>query len=124
MASDLFGDGAGGVNVSGKIEAPWPRIAVRPSGASDLRDLAGGSIVTGVALEFVGPLDRSIGPAELWRRAMRVIREVHTFPDQPHSPGRPVMCDVRPSGITEQPLTSGQHRVTATVAVVIAPPQD
>lgn len=120
-----FGDGVGGVSVSGKPdEGPWPHIAVGPSGAGDLRDLNGGSMEQGVLIEFVGPLDMSVGNYELWQRAVRVLEDVAAMPDAEHPAGRAVMARVAPGGfITEQPLTSGQHKVAQTLLIVMAPPQ-
>ena len=55
---------------------------------------------------------------------MKVIAAACALPDQPTPAGRPVLCDVRPAGYpAEQPLASGQYRVSMTVNVVIAPPQ-
>lgn len=114
-----FGDGC----VSGEIEGPWPHITVTPSGAGDLRGMVGGSMVTGVLLEFVSPLDGTLGPASLWRKSMLVLAEVCEYPDEDPLAGRPVLLDIRPSGaLTEQPLASGQYRVSVTVMVTIAPP--
>ena len=115
-----FGSGA----VSGEIEAPWPHIAVTPSGAGDLRGMVGASMDTGVLLEFITPLDGSVGPADLWRKATRVLAEVCAYPDVDPAPGRPALLHIQPSGYwSEQPLTSGQYRCSITVMVTIAPPQ-
>lgn len=126
VASETFGDGNGAVNVSGDVEGPWPHITVGPAGSGDLRGLHGGSVETGVLLEFITSADLTIGAAELWQRAMRVLEYLcQVLPDEDTPAGRPVVCHVRPSGWpSEQPLSSGQSRVSATLSVVIAPPQD
>lgn len=123
--SPLVGAEFGDDTVSGEIEGPWPHITVTPSGAGDLRGMVGGSMVTGVLIEFVSPLDGTLGPASLWRKAMLVLAEVCDYVEQDPIPGRPVLCGIRPAGsLTEQPLASGQYRVSASVMVTIAPPQD
>jgi hypothetical protein len=124
--SDLVEAEFGAGVVSGEIEAPWPHITVGPSGAGDLRGMVGGSMVTGVLLEFVSPLDGTVGPAALWKKAMKVIAEVCGYGEDTaeQDPVRPVICYVQPAGyLTEQPLASGQYRVSQAVMVTIAPPQ-
>lgn len=121
MVAEEFG---GPEHVSGAVEGPWPHIVVGPSGGGDLRGLVGGSIATGVKLEFVSDPGRSVGAAALWRKAMKVLIEAAGYPEQETPNGRPVLADVAPVDYpVEQATVSGQDRVIATLEVVIAPPQ-
>lgn len=121
MVEEEFG---GAEHVSGAVEGPWPHIAVAPSGGGDLRGLVGGSIATGVKIEFIADPGRSVGAAELWRKAMKVLIEAAGYAEQDTPDGRPVIANVTPVDYpAEQATISGQDRVIATLEVVIAPPQ-
>jgi hypothetical protein len=109
-------------HVSGQIEGPWPHIVVAPGPGGDLRD-AMAVIEPDVLLEVIGPADGSIGPAALWRIAMKCIVLVKGLTEQPTEPGRAVISGVRfTGGLTKQPLASGQTRWQVTLSVAISPP--
>lgn len=110
--------------ISGLTEAPWPRIVVSPGAGGDMRE-AQSSIEPYVLVEVVGPLDGTIGPAELWRTAMKCVTSAKSMPERDHVVGRAIVSRVRLiGGVNKQPLLSGQTRWSLTLAVAISPPQD
>ena len=103
-------------HVSGIIEGPWPHIVVSPGPGGDLRD-ARAVIEPDVLVEVVGPADGTIGPAALWRIAMKCVLLAKGLPERDHEPGRPVISDVRfTGGLAKQRLSSGQTRREGSLA--------
>jgi len=117
-------DAAGGEDhISGMIEGPWPHVVVSPGAGGDLRE-AVASMEPDVLVEVIGPADGTIGPAALWRIAMKAVVSAKGMPERDHVAGRAVVSAVRfTGGLTKQPLSSGQIRWSATLSVTISAPQ-
>lgn len=111
-------------HISGLIEGPWPHLVVQPGVGGDLRDLDSAAIEPDVLVDVIGPFDGTVGPAELWRIAMKVLLSAKALPEADHVPGRLVVSKVRVTGgLTKQPLASGQTRWQATVHLTVSAPQ-
>lgn len=117
---DLLG---GADRVSGEMEGPFPHLTVTPGSTGDLTTLRG-RVVHEVTVQLYGPMDHSIGAAELWRRLVRILEIGTRMPDRDHPAGRPVVARVVvQGGVTRQPLSSGQMRLNATLNVTLGLPQ-
>ncbi|NML55180.1 hypothetical protein HHL19_35360 [Streptomyces sp. R302] len=107
--------------VSGIQEAPWPHLRVSPGAGGDLRDLRWG-ITPEVTLEAYGDPGGWPGQAELRRILLRCATATLELAEQPRRPGRPVVSDVRPSGLLLwSPLVDGQPRWLMNLAVTLHP---
>jgi len=103
--------------ISDKPEAPWPHLVVTIGSTGQLVTLRS-TLGHEVTLQFYGPLDGTIGPAELWQRFMKVLLAVTRMAERDHPPGRPVVHNSRIQGGTpDQPLSTGQRRYTATAFI-------
>lgn len=109
-------------HVSGLIEAPWPHLAVTEAPQGDLRGLVW-SAEYEVTLDLVGDPVGAPGQAELWRMMMRLAQIAASMPDEPATPGEPVVSRVVPSGTAAYtPLTNGQPRYVMGVYITLRPP--
>lgn len=115
VAAALGGDD----RVSGVMEAPWPHVVVSQGGDGDL-GLMRGRLVHEVKLELYGPMDHSIGAAELYRIMLVVLTSVADMSERDHPSGHAVVCrSVIVGGVVDQPLSNGQSRLTGTASVTV-----
>ncbi|MEW1700109.1 hypothetical protein ACIQCR_17125 [Streptomyces sp. NPDC093249] len=109
--------------VSGISEGPWPHLRVCHGPGGDLRTLTW-AIEPEVILEVYGDPGGWPGQAELRRILLVCATAAADFPGAPHSPGRPVVCGVRPSGmLVWSPLVDGQPRWLLGLLVAMHPEQ-
>ncbi|AXI91311.1 hypothetical protein SAM9427_36680 (plasmid) [Streptomyces sp. ETH9427] len=110
--------------VSGAVEAPWPHLRVAAGPSGDLRDLTW-LTQPDVSLELCGDPSGWPGPAALRRALLVCALAARELPEQPTAPGRPVVSDVKPSGmLIESPLATGQPRWILGLLVTIHPAQE
>ena len=103
--------------VSGQPEAPFPRLVVTIGSTGQLIQLQS-FIGHEVTLQLYGPMDGSVGSAELWRILMVILHSITRMPERDHPPGRPVVIQARVQGGTPtQPLSTGQLRYTTTIFI-------
>lgn len=103
--------------ISDRSEAPYPHLVVTIGSTGQLVTLRS-TLGHEVTLQLYGPLDGTIGPAELWRRFMVVLTSITRMADRDHPAGRPVVHNSRVQGGTpDQPLSTGQRRLTSTAFI-------
>jgi len=111
-------------HVSGAIEAPWPHLRVAAGPGGDMRDLTWAT-EPDVSLELIGDPSGWPGPAALRRMLLVCAIAAKELCDAPAVPGRPVVSNVRPSGmLIESPLATGQPRWILGLLITIHPPQE
>ncbi|MEU9699550.1 hypothetical protein [Streptomyces sp. NPDC047981] len=117
VAEALEGPG----RVSGIPEAPWPHLRVTHGPGGDLRTLTWATEPE-VTLEVYGDPGGWPGQAELRRILLTCATAATEVAEAPHSPGRPVISGVRPSGtLLWSPLVDGQPRWLIGLLVTIHP---
>jgi hypothetical protein len=111
-------------HVSGAIEAPWPHLRISAGPGGDLRDMRWAS-EPNVSLELIGDPSGWPGPAALRRALLVCALAAKELVDQDPTPGQPVLCAVRPSGmVIDSPLETGQARWIFGLLLAIHPPQE
>ncbi|MEU6632822.1 hypothetical protein ABZ905_31750 [Streptomyces parvus] len=107
--------------VSGAREAPWPHLRVGLGPGGNLGDL---TWVTQpeVSLELYGDPAGWPGPAAMLRILKVCAVAATELPGSVPATGRPVISDVRPSGVLlESPLETGQPRWVLGLLVTLHP---
>ncbi|MEU2968953.1 hypothetical protein ABZ687_28750 [Streptomyces ardesiacus] len=118
QAADALG---GPGRVSGIAEAPWPHLVIGHGPGGDLRDLRWATEPE-VTLEVLGDPGGWPGKAELRRILVRCAQAAQGIVEAPHTPGRPVINGVKPSGLLIwQPYVDGQPRWVMNLAVTLHP---
>lgn len=104
-------------HVSGQPEDPFPHVVVTIGSTGQMIDLRS-TIGHEVTVQLYGPMDRSMGPAEMWRILMVVLTSITRMSERDHIAGRPVVHNSRVQGGTpDQPLSTGQRRFTSTAFI-------
>ncbi len=107
--------------VSGLAEAPWPRLRVAAGPGGDLRTLTWATAPE-VALELYGDPAGWPGPAAMRHTLLTCALAATELPDAQPAPGRPVVSDVRPSGmLIDSPLATGQPRWVMSLILTLHP---
>lgn len=115
-----FGDAA---HVSGRNEAPYPRLLVSPGAGGNDRDLLWATDQE-VLLATYGALDGTPGQAELWRLHRAAVGAVWGIAEAESVPGEAVVTAVRSSAPTRfvpEPVT-GQPVWRSGVLLTVHPP--
>ncbi|PNG22427.1 hypothetical protein [Streptomyces cahuitamycinicus] len=121
QSTEAAGALGGPGRVSGVREAPWPHLLVTHGPGGDLRDLNWATSPE-VTLEVYGDPGGWPGKAELRRILLRCATAAKTRVDAPHTPGRPVITGIRPSGLLVwSPLVDGQPRWLMNLLVTLHP---
>lgn len=114
-----FGDAA---RVSGRNEAPYPRLAVQPAAGGSDGDLRW-QVSPELSLATYGDLDGTPGQAALRRLHYIALAAAAELPRSQFGPAEPVVTMVRPSSgarFAPEPLT-GQPAWRSTLSVSIHP---
>lgn len=115
-----FGDAA---HVSGRNEAPYPRLRIAPAGGGSDRDLIWASEQE-VAVETYGAIDGTPGQAALLRLHRVALAAARTLAEADPAVGQTVVTDLRassPARFTPEPLT-GQPCWRSTLMLTVHPP--
>lgn len=117
-AADALG---GPGRVSGLVEAPWPHLVIGHGPGGDLGDLRWVTTPE-VTLEAYGDPGGWPGKAELRRILVRCAQAAQSIVEAPHTPGRPVINGVKPSGLLLwSPLVDGHPRWLLNLSVTLHP---
>lgn len=117
-AADALG---GPGRVSGIAEAPWPHLVIGHGAGGDMRDLRWATAPE-VTLEVHGDPGGWPGKAELRRILIACAQAAQGIVEAPHTPGRPVINGVKPSGLLVwAPLVDGQPRWLMNLSVTLHP---
>lgn len=117
VAEALGGPG----RVSGIAEGPWPHLSVGHGPGGDLRGLVWATSPE-VQLEVYGDPGGWPGRGELRRVLLLCAAAAKELVEAPHTPGRPVISGIRPSGLLIwSPLVDGQPRWLLSLSVTLHP---